>query len=61
MYQSTCSADNCHDPPPHLEDGVEVVAAGAEDDAVRLDRVALGRQGHVREVLVVAENPVSLR
>ena len=46
-------------PRPHrLEDGVEVVAARAQDHPVGLHGVPLGRQGHVREVLVVAEHPV---
>ena len=49
-------------PRPHrLQNGVEVVAARTQDHPVRLHRVPLRRQGHVREVLVVAENPVSLR
>ena len=49
-------------PWPHrLQDGVEVVAARAQDHPVRLHRVALRRQGHVREVLVVAENSVSFQ
>ena len=46
-------------PRPHrLEDGVEVIAARAQYHPVGLHRVALGRQGHVCEVLIVAEHPV---